>query len=107
MSVATSVGLLFIYLDKKVYMLDVKSFHILSISDAPLTQDSVKLPFYSRVDEIEANWFGEGSDKLKEYEPHYYELLATFNKKNETLYETIKNGDVKLRHLLTKFEIGK
>jgi len=36
MSDATSTGLLFIYLDKHVYTLDMKSFKILSISNAPL-----------------------------------------------------------------------
>ena len=106
MSVATSVGLLFIYLDKKVYMLDIKSFKILSISDAPLVQDSVQLPFYSRVDKIDANWFGEGSDELKAYEPHYYELLVKYNKKNKELHDTIAKGDAKYHYLLKKFELG-
>jgi len=106
MSIATSVGLVFIYLDKKLYTVDVKSFKILSISDAPLVQDSVKLPFYSRVDKIEANWFGEGSDELRAYEPHYYELLVEYNKKDKKLYEIIKNGDAKLHYLLKNFEIG-
>ncbi len=106
MSIASSVGLLFIYLDKKLYTVDIKSFTILTISDAPLTQDSVQLPFYSRVEHIEANWFGEGSDELEEYEPHYYELLVEYNPKNRKLYEIIKNGDEKLHYLLEKFELG-
>jgi len=105
-SIATSVGLLFIYLDKKLYTIDIKSFAVLNISEAPLTQDSVKLPFYSRVDEIDANWFGEGSDELESYAPYYYELLVEFNRKNTKLYENIKNGDAKLHYLLEKFEIG-
>ena len=107
MSIASSVGLLFIYLDKKLYTVDIKTFHILNISDAPLTQDSVKLPFYSRVEKIEANWFGEGSNELEDYEPHYYELLVEYNKENRELYEIIKNGDDKLHYLLDNFEIGK
>ncbi|MEA2072519.1 MAG: plasminogen-binding N-terminal domain-containing protein [Campylobacterota bacterium] len=106
MSIASSVGLLFIYLDKKLYTVDIKSFRVLNISDAPLVQDSVKLPFYSRVEEIEANWFGEGSDELEDYEPHYYELLVMNNKKNKKLYEIIKNGDEKNHFLLENFEIG-
>jgi len=61
MSVDGGVGLLFIYLNKKVYTLDIKSFSILSISDAPLIQKDAKIPFYSRVGRITANWFGEGS----------------------------------------------
>jgi len=106
MSSATSAGLLFIYLEKKLYTIDMKSFKILNISNAPLTQDSVKLPFYSRVTEIDANWFGKGSDELEEYEPHYYELLVINNPTNKQLYEIIKSGDVKLHYLLDEFEIG-
>ena len=85
MSDATSVGLVFIYLKKKVFTVDAKSFKILSISDADLVQDDVKLPFYSRVDEIDAAWFGEGSDPLESYEPHYYKLLLQNNPNNENL----------------------
>jgi len=107
MSDASSVGLIFIYLNKKLFMLDIKSFKILTINDAPLVQDSVKLPFYTRVEEIDANWWGEGSDELESYEPHYYELLIEFNNKNKNLYEIIKNGDEKLHDLLDNFEIGK
>ncbi|MEA2073012.1 MAG: plasminogen-binding N-terminal domain-containing protein [Campylobacterota bacterium] len=106
MNIASSVGLLFIYLDKKLYTIDIKSFAILNISEAPLVQDSVKLPFYSRVETIEANWWGEGSDELEDYEPHYYALLVENNKKNRKLYEIIKNGDAKNHFLLENFEIG-
>ena len=107
MNIATSSGLLFIYLNKKLFTVDMKSFKILSINDAPLVQDSVKLPFYSRIEEIEANWWGEGSDELTSYEPHYYELLAEYNPRDEKLYSIIKNGDKELHYLLEKFEIGK
>jgi len=106
MSDASSTGLIFIYLNKKLFMLDTKSFKILTINDAPLVQDSVKLPFYSRVEEIDANWWGEGSDELESYEPHYYELLVEFNNKNKNLYEIIKNRDEELHDLLDEFEIG-
>ena len=106
MAVASSVGLLFLYLDQKVYTLDIRSFKILSINDAPLVQDSVKLPFYSRVEEIDANWFGAGSDEMEEYEPHYYELLVEYNKKNKNLYNIIKKGPKKYHDLLDEFELG-
>ena len=105
MGISSSAGLLFVYLEKKVYTVDMHSFKILSIADAPLEQESAKLPFYSRVDKIEANWFGEGSDELEEYEPHYYELLVEHNKKNRAFYEVIKNGDVKYHSLLEEFDL--
>ena len=107
MNIASSVGLVFIYLDQKVYMLDINSFKILSISDAPLVQDTVKLPFYSRVEEIDAAWWGEGSNEMEAYEPHYYELLVEHNKKNEALYATLKAQGEKYEDLLDEFEIGK
>jgi hypothetical protein len=106
MSIASSVGLLFVYLDKKLYTVDIKTFAILNISDAPLVQDTTQLPFYSRVQEIEANWFGEGSDVLESYAPHYYELLIEYNPKNRELYNIIKNGDASLHYLLENFELG-
>jgi hypothetical protein len=107
MGIASSVGLVFIYLDQKVYMLDINSFTILSITKAPLVQDNLHLPFYSRIEEIDAAWWGEGSDELEEYEPHYYELLVRNNKNNKKLYDIIKNGDAKYHELLEEFEIGK
>ena len=106
MNIASSVGLLFIYLDQRLYTIDIKSFVILNINKAQLKQDSVKLPFYSRVEKIEANWWGEGSDELETYEPHYYELLVESNPKNEKLYEIIKNSDEKYHYLLENFDLG-
>ncbi len=105
MAKSLSVGLIFFYLDKKLYTVDIRSFKILNISSAPLNQDGMKLPFYSRIDEIDAAWWGEGSDELEDYAPYYYELMITYNKHNKKLYENIKNGDKKLHHLLDKFEI--
>lgn len=107
LSTSNAIGLLFIYLDQKVFMLDARSFKILTINDAPLVQDSVKLPFYSRVDKIEANWFGAGSNEMKAYLPHYYELLARYNKKDKALYEIVKSHGKKLHDALNEFEIGK
>jgi len=105
MAKATSVGLVFFYLDKQLYTVDIRSFKILNISPAPLTQDGVKLPFYSRIDEINAAWWGEGSDEIEDYEIYYYGLLVKYNKQNKKLLETIKNGDEKLKFLVDEFEI--
>ena len=105
MSVATSVGLVFLYIDQKVYTLDTKSFEILSISDAPLVKDNEVLPFYSRVEHIDKNWWGEGSEALTAYEPHYYKLLIDSNPKNVNLYNIIKKQDKKYDYLLKDFKI--
>lgn len=105
LSRATSVGLVFFYLNERLFTVDIKSFKILNISDAPLVQDSVMLPFYMRVTEIEEAWWGEGSDPLEDYAPHYYSLLVKFNNTNRELFNIVKGGDEKLQFLLDEFEI--
>ncbi|RUM63736.1 MAG: hypothetical protein DSZ04_04590 [Sulfurimonas sp.] len=90
MNIASSVGLLFIYLDQILYTVDIKTFVILSISEAPLVQDTLQLPFYSRVEKIEANWWGEGSSELEAYEPYYFGLLKEYNPLNKVLIENIE-----------------
>jgi hypothetical protein len=97
LSIASSVGLVYIFLDKKLYTIDSKSFKILTVIDADLLQDESNLPFYTRVPEIDANWFGEGSSELEYYEPHYYTLLAESNPNNKALYQIIKAKDKKLK----------
>jgi hypothetical protein len=104
MSSSTSMGLVFIYLDERVYTLDAKSFKILAITDAKLEQKEVNLPFYTRVPEIDANWWGEGSSRLKEYEPHYYKLMVEANPDNKELYEIVKGSGKKLENLLKEFD---
>lgn len=85
MSNSTSAGIVFFYLNKKVFTVDAKSLVILSISDAPLEFKEPVLPFYTRVEEIDANWFGEGSDELEHYEPYYYGLLIKNNPNNQEI----------------------
>jgi len=92
-SIASSVGLVYIFLDKKLYTVDAKSFKILTIIEADFLQDESNLPFYTRIPEIDANWFGDGSSELDDYEPHYYELIAEANPKNKTLYKILKAID--------------
>jgi len=101
MSDATSTGLLFIFLDQNIYTVDMKSFHILSISDATLEQKKVHLPFYTRVEDIDSNWydfFDKGSKKLTSYAPYYYKLLLQSNKENkelQALYKKFQKGEEK------------
>ena len=82
MSEKYAVGLIMIYLENKIYTLDAKSFKILTISDASFDAEAkkeIQLPFFSRVKEIDANWFGEGSSELKSYAPYYHKLLKKYN----------------------------
>jgi len=93
MSIATSAGLVFFYLNQKLFTVDAKSLKILNVSNAALTQDSVKLPFFSRVGKIESNWFSwfdEGADEIEDYEGYYYKLLSENNPNNKALQNEYK-----------------
>ena len=103
---SASVGLLFIYLDQNVYTVDSKSFKILSITNAPFVAEKKEKPFYTRIKEIDSNWWGAGSSKMKEYAPHYYELLIKNNSKNRAFYNIVKEHK-ELSNLVDEFEIGK
>ncbi len=97
MSDATSCGLLFVYLDKKIYTIDMKSLKIITVNAAPLEQKKVKLPFYTRVEKLESSWWdwGAGTRAVKEYTPYYYKLLLQYNKDNKKLadaYAEFKKG---------------
>jgi hypothetical protein len=94
-SISTSVGIVFMYVDERLFTLDARSFKILAITDAKLKQEETQLPFYTRVKEIEASWWGEGSDVLLSYEPYYYELLRQANPENKELQKLISNYEEK------------
>lgn len=104
---AADAGLLFIYLDKKVYTIDIKSFKILNITNAPLKQKTQMTPFYTRVEKIDAAWWGAGSSRMDSYAPHYYKLLVENNKKNKALYKIIANNkNQEIHALVSQFTIG-
>lgn len=89
-SIAGSFGLVFLYLDKNLFTLDSKSMRVLNISEAPLKQESVKLPFFSRLEEITTDWyhyFDSASKEIPGYEEYYYSFLLENNPKNEKLKE--------------------
>jgi len=90
MSNSISVGLVFIYLDAKLYTVEARTFKILSIANAPLKQESLQLPFYSRVEHIDSGFWGEGTSKLSEYESYYYELLSKYNKDDKELQARVE-----------------
>lgn len=70
-----AVGLLYIHLESRLYTLDCKSFTLLHTADAPMPEEGVKLPFYSRVGTIRKALWGTGSSNLESYAPHYRELI--------------------------------
>jgi len=100
-----SLGLLYLYSDQTLFTIDCKSLTLLQITAAPMELKEQELPFYSRVENIEADWFGEGSNKLKNYDPYYMKLLAKNNPKSLKLYNYIKSNDNNSTELLDDFDI--
>ncbi len=88
----TTIGLLFFYIDQKLYTTDCQTFKILNIQDAPLKQNATQHPFYTRIKEIETNWFGKGSEDLKVYAPYYYQLLFKENPNNNILKQQMQKS---------------
>jgi len=83
---ANNIGIVSFMFDKSIITVDCHSFKILQNKSTSVKADDPQLPFYSRVTNIEANWFGEGSDELEEYSPHYIELIAENNPGNEWIH---------------------
>ena len=88
----TSIGLVYFFIKEKLYTVDSKSFKILGVSQAPLTQNSTILPFYTRVKDMSNSWwdFGEGTDEVKDYNSYYYSLLLKYNPNNQQLISEMK-----------------
>ena len=103
----SATGLLYIYTNHALFTLDCKSLKLLQITPAGFKEKETKLPFYSRVDKINAAWWGEGSDELENYEPYYLELMIKNNQDNKTLYNFVKDSDINnSEDLLDAFDLG-
>jgi hypothetical protein len=72
-----------VHFDKSLITVDCHSFTILENVSVNVENNETQLPFYTRVSHIEANWFGEGSDELEDYAPHYINLLVEMNPENQ------------------------
>jgi len=68
-------GLLLFNIEDKGYFVDCTSFKVLSSFDMPI-QGEMMSPFYTRIKEIKAKFFGFGSDDMKEYNSYYKKLLG-------------------------------
>jgi len=95
-----AVGLLYIYLESSLFTLDCKSLTLFERSHAPIVYEATALPFFSRVENIREGLWGEGSGVMKQYAPHYLELMETANPENATLaaYENDPSRDAYKRN---------
>ena len=86
----TSTGLLYLYLVDHLFTLDCSTGALLEILPMPLERSEEKLPFYSRLQSINADFFGEGSDELEQYDRHYLNLIETSNPDNKALQALLR-----------------
>jgi len=71
-----SVGILYFAIKNRGYFVDCYSFNKLSSEKIINNDKDIQTPFYSRVKEIETNWFNfYGNDKITNYNKYYKNLL--------------------------------
>ena len=80
---ANNIGVVYFMFDKSIMTVDCHSFKIVENKSTSVKSTEQQLPFYTRVSHIEANWFGEGSDELEEYDAYYIGLIAENNPDNQ------------------------
>jgi hypothetical protein len=101
-----TAGLLYIYAKNALFTLDCQSLTLLQITPAQFAlEEAPKLPFYSRVEEISAAWWGEGSGRLEAYGPYYLQLIVENNPTSKMLYDFIQTNDSNNTQLLDQFEL--
>lgn len=103
-TVATT-GLLFFYIGDALLTTDCQSLSVLQISRAGMAYAHPQVPFYTRVEEIDANWFGEGSDPIEDYDAYYLGLLVENNPHSKRLYDFIQSLPSANRELLHEFDL--
>jgi hypothetical protein len=102
------VGLLYTYVNNALFTLDCQTLSLIQLTPVELETQNVKLPFYSRVEEITTSWWvwGAASRPLEAYAPHYLELLVNYNPKSKQLYNYISKLDTPEQRLVKKFNIA-
>ncbi len=88
-----NIGLVSFSFDNSIITVDCQSFKILENRSTTIKIEEIQLPFYSRISNIEENWFGEGSSELEEYSPYYIQLLAENNPENKWIQDYKKEKE--------------
>ncbi len=89
---ANNIGLVAFSFEKSLLTVDCHSFKIMENKSTTIESDETQLPFYTRLNTIEANWFGDGSDELTDYTSYYVSLLAQNNPDNAWIQEYAQNS---------------
>ncbi len=101
------IGLLYTYVNNALFTLDCQTMSLIQLTPVKLEEKSLKLPFYSRVEEIVTSWWvwGAASRPLEEYDPHYLELIVKYNRESKPLYDYINALTTPEQSLIKKFKI--
>lgn len=101
------IGLLYTYVNNALFTLDCQTMRLIQLTPVELEVKNVKLPFYSRVEEIATSWWvwGEASRPLEAYDPHYLELLVEHNSDSKMLYDYINALKTPEHDLIKNFNI--
>jgi hypothetical protein len=70
------IGVIQFVIGNTIYKVDAYSFKVLESIKATFPEQEAQVPFFSHVKEIDANWWGEGSDPISNYINYYTELLG-------------------------------
>jgi len=70
------IGTIFISVDNKLYILDVNSLNILHNTTLTSTNKETQSPFFTKVMDIEKEFWDFGDDKIKDYNKYYTKILG-------------------------------
>lgn len=70
------IGLIEFIIGQKIFKVDAHAFKVIETIDVDFPKTKAQVPFYSRVKEIHADMWGEGSDEIKDYKSYYLSLLG-------------------------------
>lgn len=80
-AIEQNLGTIFLVLDKKIFVIDTKTFTILQRYTFNYETSEMQMPFYTRVEEIEGSVFDVtipfiGEQKIDNYEEYYKRILG-------------------------------
>ncbi len=101
------IGLLYTYVEGALFTLDCQTFSLIQLTPVTLDKTELKMPFFSRVEEIPTSWWvwGAASRIMEDYDKHYLELIVEHNPHSKPLYNYIKNLNTPQKALESEFEI--
>lgn len=71
-----AVGLVYIATNNRGFFVDCQSFKVIKDEKIKNLDNKIKLPFYSRIDEIKSSWLEFYKDsKIKNYDEYYKNLM--------------------------------